>query len=138
MTSVKFETWAIVEIMGHQKYAGFCTEQPIAGSAFLRIDVPAVAGEPAFTKLFGGSAVFSLTPVTEDVARGVAAAVQKAPVNTWDLPAEWQEKLRSSRTLTVLQSRDDLIDERYCRGCSIQLSPSNSSGLCADCECEEE
>jgi hypothetical protein len=35
-----FKTWAIVEVMGHQTFAGFVQEQVIAGTAMLRIDVP--------------------------------------------------------------------------------------------------
>ena len=38
----KFECWAIVEVMGHSRYAGRVTEQAIGGCAFVRVDVPAV------------------------------------------------------------------------------------------------
>ena len=31
--------WCIVELMGHRKLAGLCTEQVIAGNTMLRIDV---------------------------------------------------------------------------------------------------
>lgn len=32
-------TWAILELMGHRRLAGFITEQEIGGSAMLRLDV---------------------------------------------------------------------------------------------------
>ncbi len=35
-----FETWAILELMGHRRLAGFVTEQEIGGANLLRIDVP--------------------------------------------------------------------------------------------------
>lgn len=35
-----FDSWAIVEIMGHDKYAGRVTEEPLFGVNMLRIDVP--------------------------------------------------------------------------------------------------
>jgi hypothetical protein len=33
----KFDLWAIVELMGHSKIAGKCTEQSIAGSNMLNL-----------------------------------------------------------------------------------------------------
>lgn len=68
----KFDCWAIVEVMGHSKYAGRVTEQAIGGCAFVRVDVPAHEDHPEFTKLLGQSSIFAITPVTEDIARGMA------------------------------------------------------------------
>lgn len=63
-----FEQWAIVEVMGHARYAGLVTEQAIGGASFVRVDVPEVDDLPKFTKLFGSPAIFSITPVTREVA----------------------------------------------------------------------
>lgn len=82
-----FDTWAIVEIMGHQRYAGRVTEQTVGGCAFVRVDVPAVNGEPAFTKLFGQASIFCITPVSEDVARAAAQRTQSRPVEIYGLLA---------------------------------------------------
>jgi len=64
--------FAIVEIYGHQKIAGYCREVEQFGTVMLRVDVPATARTPAFTKDFGGNAVFSITPVDENVMRSAA------------------------------------------------------------------
>jgi phage gp37-like protein len=64
----KFESWAVVEVMGHQRYAGRVTEQAIGGCNFVRIDVPEVDKLPAFTKLLGQSSIFSITPVSRELA----------------------------------------------------------------------
>jgi hypothetical protein len=32
--------WAIIELMGHRRLAGWLSEEEVAGAAFLRIDVP--------------------------------------------------------------------------------------------------
>ncbi len=54
-----FPCWAIVEVMGHQKFAGMVHEQQVAGVGMLRIDVPAVPQEgrceqlEPYTKLIG-------------------------------------------------------------------------------------
>lgn len=86
MTEPKFETWAIVEIMGHTTFAGFVTEQTIGGQAFVRVDVPEVEGRPAFTKLFGTGAIYCITPCGEETARAAAGAFKKQPMNMWELP----------------------------------------------------
>lgn len=83
MSDVKFEHWAIVEVMGHSRYAGFVTEQAIGGSSFTRVDVPEVEGFPAFTKLFGQGSIFCITPVGEQEARNAAANFRSRPVDVY-------------------------------------------------------
>lgn len=73
----KFETWAVVEIMGHKRHAGAVTEQQVAGDTFLRIDVPATKSSEAYTKLYGAAAIFSITPTTEETARLAAAHIER-------------------------------------------------------------
>lgn len=92
--SGKFETYAILEIMGHQTFAGYVSEQEIAGQAFIRIDVPAIEGAEAWTKYFGPSSVYGITPVTKEVAELRAEALGKLPMTAWDLPMEVREKIR--------------------------------------------
>ena len=89
----KFETWAIVEIMGRQRYAGLVTEQTLAGQAMLRVEIPKTAKQGAFTKFFGGGSIHSLTPTTEDIARGLAERLDQAPIQVYDLPLATRQKL---------------------------------------------
>ena len=49
----KFEAWAIIELFGHNQIAGKCTEQNIAGSNMLRVDVPETDEHPPFTRFLG-------------------------------------------------------------------------------------
>ena len=56
----------------------------------MRVDVPELPGRspkeatlPAFTKLFGNGAVYSITLVSEDVARTVAATIRPEPLNVY-------------------------------------------------------
>lgn len=83
----KLETWAIVELMGHNTIAGYISEQTIAGSAMLRVDVPATASSQPFTKFFGGSAIYGITPTTQEIAERAAQKLEVRPVNTWIVPA---------------------------------------------------
>lgn len=94
-----FESWAIVEIMGHQTYAGKVSEQVIGGSSFVRVDIPDTKEQPAFTKLFGSGSIYCITPTTEVVAKALAERHSRPPVSLYDLPHEWQEKI-SSRALS--------------------------------------
>jgi hypothetical protein len=94
-----FKSWAIVEIMGHQTYAGFVSEQRVGGTAFVRVDVPEVNGQAPFSKLFGGGSIYSITPVTEEIARYKAVAVSQAPLTHWDLPEEIRNAIKRGRSL---------------------------------------
>lgn len=123
--SEAYEGWAILELMGHRKLAGYLSEQTIGGSAFVRIDVPnhctgisanwcpihgdckcphpdVERNDPACplhseksnhgdsnvaTQFYAPSAIYCITPTTEDLARKVAAGCQPAPVTRWELPA---------------------------------------------------
>lgn len=125
----KFECWAIVEVMGHSKYAGYVSEQAIGGASFVRVDVPECIYEeeecavdergyadyslprikstvsvPAFTKLLGQSSIFAITPTTEDLARRAAAGFRSRPLNEYDLPE------RKPMALTV-SDEDEVGDE---------------------------
>lgn len=83
----KLDLWAVLEIMGHQRFAGRVSEQVVAGIALVRVDVPEVIdrGEkvPGFSKLFGGSSIFCITPVDEDTARMAALNFRSRPLETF-------------------------------------------------------
>lgn len=99
-----FEQWVIVEIMGHQMLAGRATEEVIAGTPLLRVDVPEVAGWPAHTKYVGGGSIFRLHVVTEEHARAAAEKLAEQwgytplPVALPDL-TEASDVLRRAREL---------------------------------------
>lgn len=109
--------WAIVELFGHKRMAGFIGSQEVGGTTLIRIDVPATEpreNEPsyygrkstaAYSKFLGGGAIYGITPCTEDVARLAAREIECAndplPVA---LPA-----LRSPAT--VPESDPEMFDE---------------------------
>lgn len=80
-----FDSWAIVELMGHVKIAGHVTEAEVFGAKMGRVDIPNSDGGFT-TQYFSGGSVYRLTPTTEDIARAVAVRNQPAPVYHWDLP----------------------------------------------------
>ena len=90
-TPEKFESWAIVELFGHSQIAGKCSEQNIAGTNMLRVDVPETDKNPPFTRLLGHGAVYAINPVTEEVAKAWAKSLQVQPITVWDV-REFMEK----------------------------------------------
>ena len=85
-TENTFDTFAIVELFGHARIAGRVSEQVIAGQGFVRVDVPANAEYPAFTRMFGPGAIYSITPVTEEIANAAAERMRERPVTVY-IPA---------------------------------------------------
>lgn len=83
----KFEGWAILELMGHRRLGGYVVETQLAGAGFLRIDIPGADSEPAITQFYPPQSLYGLTPVTEAMARAVAARNVPQPVARWELPA---------------------------------------------------
>jgi hypothetical protein len=79
MSDEKFDTFAIVQVMGHQAYAGRASEASIGGASFLRIDVPETNGEPGFTKFLGAGSIFDITPCDEETALRAAASLRTRP-----------------------------------------------------------
>lgn len=109
--SEKFEHWCIVEIMGHQRYAGMVSEQTIGGASFIRVDVPEIDGQKGFTKMFGSGSIYCITPCEEYIARGAAAKFGQRPIEVFDLPKEWREKLRARPALAAAGQIDDEDDD---------------------------
>lgn len=75
--------WAVIEVMGHDSYAGRVYEETVAGAVLLRVDVPATERGQAYTKYFGANAIFSMSIVSEEIARRWAERNWKPPVSPY-------------------------------------------------------
>lgn len=80
-----FDQWSVVDVMGHQRYAGRVTEQVIAGAGFIRVDVPETKSGPGYTKYFGPGAIHSITMCTEASARKVAELIFVPPIMEFNI-----------------------------------------------------
>lgn len=67
-----FATWAIVELMGHLRLAGYASETTIAGAGFIRVDVPGPDGDTRATKYCSPQSVYAITPCDEETVRRTA------------------------------------------------------------------
>lgn len=94
----KIEFWAVVELLGHQRMAGFVRQVSLGGDVLLRVDVPEVKhayqpyGGPAeertiaaFTRFVSPKALYALNPCTEEFARAAAAQFLSKPVELYSL-----------------------------------------------------
>ena len=82
-----FKHWVILEIMGHKKVAGLLSEVVIAGTPFLRMDIPSNEGFQA-TQYYRPDAVYCISPVEEEVARRLGSRLIEIdpPVRRYELP----------------------------------------------------
>ncbi len=79
------EQWAIIDLFGHQRLAGRLSEHGLGGTSFVRVDVPSCGDTPEFTRLLGNGAIYSISFVSEDIARKVAGYVQARPVQPYEM-----------------------------------------------------
>ena len=78
-----FDSWAILELMGHRRLAGKVTEATIGGGAFIRIDCP--GKEKETTQYYAPGAVYCITPTTEEIARKFAEYYEPQPVHPFEI-----------------------------------------------------
>lgn len=114
-TGDAFETWALIELMGHRRVVAKVSEQTIAGHGFIRLDEPANDNNPARTQLVSPGAIYAMHPMTEDLAMAYASKWRSAPLSSWDLPEEWRTALaehRKAKTPAELEAHlnDDPFD----------------------------
>jgi hypothetical protein len=65
MTDSVLGTFAIVELFGHTKIAGYVSEEMVVGVPMLQIAVPGSEGRQPFIRYYGAKTIFSITPVSE-------------------------------------------------------------------------
>jgi hypothetical protein len=80
-----FEQYAIVELFGRSVIAGMVREQVIGGQGFVRVDVPAIDGQEAFTKFYGPGAIYAITPTDEKSALAAVQSLRQKPIDVWKL-----------------------------------------------------
>ncbi len=132
-----FDCFCIVDLFGHQKIAGRVTEQTVGGQGFIRVDVPAVGNTPAFTRFYGPGAIYSITPVSEEIATAAANRLEERPVTVYipALPAPKQERDPDEYRDYYEPEDDDEDEDREttCETCGGVTGPGYST-----CSCEKD
>ena len=86
-TEAESDLWAIVEVMGHSRYAGRVSEYAELGVPLVRVEIPETSEEAACEKLLSASALFRITPCTEEAARAAAEQFRVRPLSMVALPS---------------------------------------------------
>lgn len=103
----KFDLWCVVELFGHSQISGKCSEYTIAGTNMLKIDVPETSKNGPFTKFYGSSAIYAISPVSELVAIAKAEALNVTPTQVWNI----QTYLDKQNLQMALPSYQDKIGD---------------------------
>ena len=83
-TDSEIKGFALVEIFGHQRIVGFLSQQAFGSGVLFRIDVPDLTSSgkvirDGFTRYFGLAAIYSITPISEDVMRKLLPNIDGTP-----------------------------------------------------------
>lgn len=116
-----FREWAIIELMGHRRLGGYVTEITLAGTGLLRIDVPETTRQKGFSQFYPPTALYCITPTSEDIARAVAEAHTPEPVGRFELRG--------------LDPAHEDPRGRRCMNCGIPVD--SASTICVQCAADE-
>jgi hypothetical protein len=88
----ELKSWALVELFGHQRIVGYLSQQTFGTGVLFRVDVPDLIkdGETVrdgFTRYFGLSAIYSITPVSEEIVRSLLPSIDGTPGSARPLSA---------------------------------------------------
>ena len=80
----EMKSWALVELFGHQRIIGFLTQQTFGSGVLFRVDVPDLLKDSkvqrkGFTRYFGLSAIYSITPIDEQTVRELLPMIDGTP-----------------------------------------------------------
>lgn len=80
----QLRAWTLVELFGHQRIVGHVSEQTFGTGVLFRVDVPHLTSSgmtirPGFTRYFGLSAIYSITPISEEMVRELLPRIDGTP-----------------------------------------------------------
>jgi hypothetical protein len=111
--SQDFEGWAIVELMGHRKLAGYVSLTELGGASFLRLDIPKQddKANAVATQYYNPSALYCLTPVVEEVARAFAKNSHPQPVTRWEVPQLFASSRETTKPSDFARESLPIVDD---------------------------
>lgn len=83
-TPSDLSSYALVEIFGHTRIIGWLSQQTFGTGVMFRVDVPDLLKDGkvvrvGFTRYFGLAAIYSITPVSEDIVRQLLPNIDGTP-----------------------------------------------------------
>lgn len=127
----RFEGWALLELYGHSREAGFVTTVYFGTAAMFRVDVPEIparqetaerprwldgklcpigtvveaAAIPGRTRYLGPGAIYAMNPASEDAVRTAVARMVDREVKIISIPPQ------TERMLDNPSDQEDFIDD---------------------------
>ena len=88
--TTELKAWALVELFGHQRIVGFLSQQTFGTGVLFRVDVPDLKKNgkvvrDGFTRYFGLSSIYSITPISESTVRELLPHVDGTPARPMSL-----------------------------------------------------
>lgn len=72
------ESWALIEIFGHDKIAGLVTTRKFGTQVMFQVDVPKTGGTGfAYSRLLSPGAIFAIQPTSEEWCRKWTAQAEE-------------------------------------------------------------
>jgi hypothetical protein len=80
----ELRSYALVELFGHQRIVGYLSQQTFGTGVLFRVDVPDLLKDEkvirkGFTRYFGLSAIYSITPCSEEMVRRLLPNIDGTP-----------------------------------------------------------
>ena len=89
-------SWGLVELFGHQRIVGMVTVDPTDFPGMVRVDVPDLLKDgkverAGFTRYLGKSALYSVTPISEESVRELLSHIDGRPARPLSIGhGEWE------------------------------------------------
>lgn len=103
-----FDSYALVELMGHSRIAGKVTEVTVLGTSMLQVDVPKTERREGYTKIYSAAAVYCITPTDEHTAQVAAEHFDEPAIQPYILP---ESPVLASKVVSSLPYEPDEDDD---------------------------
>ena len=133
MQNSDFNHWAVIEVFGHEKFAGEVSTAKVGDASMIMLEVPEVENGdvtlPGFVKYINHSSVFSITPVSEEYAIKMASQLAQHPVQGYEhkeVIRQLAKKATEEMTLAEIQK----LMSNWALEASISSKSKNLASSC--------
>lgn len=117
MDQANFSHWAILEVFGHEKYAGKVSTETIGSTSMIKLEVPEIVNEkvtlPGFIKFLNHTSIFSITPVTEEYAKEMAKTLSKHPIEGYEHRTVIEQLAQRMTEQMTLNKVEELLSRKH-------------------------
>lgn len=91
------QSWALVELFGHQRIVGMVTVEPAEFPGMIRVDVPDLVKDgkvarKGLTRYIGKAALYGVTPCDEETVRRMLPHIDGKPSRPMTFADDWEDQ----------------------------------------------